>query len=143
MIGKLLSPFAPPFDWVTPLLQRGKFDRKTLRDATSAFRRVRNIAGQAGRGCISSGDQPARGAAEAANRHVLIERIRHEARIDLEIISGEEEAHLVRVATLRSLRNVEPPRFILDLGGGSLEVSELRKGILQRSVGLPLGTVAD
>ena len=71
----------------------------------------------------------------------LIERIHHQAKINLEVISGEEEARLVRVATLRALRNLDPPRFILDLGGGSLEISELRKGVLQRSIGLPLGTV--
>ena len=80
-------------------------------------------------------------AREASNRHVLIERIRQQARINLEVISGEEEARLVRVATLRALRNIDPPRFILDLGGGSLEISEMRKGVPQRSIGLPLGTV--
>ena len=80
-------------------------------------------------------------AREASNRHVLVERIRHEAKIDLEVISGEEEARLVRVAVLRALRGLEPPRFILDLGGGSLELSELRGGVLQKSIGLPLGTV--
>jgi len=51
----------------------------------------------------------------------LLNVLRHQANINLEIISGEEEARLVRVATLRALRNLDPPRFILDLGGGSLE----------------------
>ena len=69
-------------------------------------------------------------AREARNRHVLIERIRHQAKIELEVISGEEEARLVRVAVLRALRDFDPPRFILDLGGGSLELNELRRGVL-------------
>ncbi len=42
---------------------------------------------------------------------------------------------------LRALRDFDPPRFILDLGGGSLELNELRRGVLQESIGLPLGTV--
>lgn len=117
----------------------GKFDRKTLRDTTAAFREFRRIMDRHG---VASYRAVATSAArESSNRHVLIERIRQQAKIDLEVISGEEEARLVRVATLRALRNFEPPRFILDLGGGSLEISELRKGILQRSIGLPLGTV--
>ena len=117
----------------------GKFDRKTLRDATAAFREFRKIMD---RQRVSAYRAVATSAArEAANRHVLLERIHHQARIDLEIISGDEEARLVRVATLRALRHSDSPRFILDLGGGSLELSELRKGILQRSIGLPLGTV--
>lgn len=117
----------------------GKLDRKTLRDATAAFREFRRIMDRQGvaayRAVATSATR------EAANRHVLIERIRHQTKINLEVISGEEEARLVCVATLRALRNSDPPRFILDLGGGSLELSELKKGVLQRSIGLPLGTV--
>jgi len=117
----------------------GKFDRKTLRDATAAFRGFRKIMDH--HSVLAYRAVATSAAREASNRHVLIERIYQLARIDLEIISGEEEARLVRVATLRALRNFDPPRFILDLGGGSLELSELRKGVLQRSIGLPLGTV--
>ena len=117
----------------------GKFDRKILRDATTAFREFRRVMDS--HGVIAYRAVATSAAREASNRHVLIERIHQQARIELEVISGEEEARLVRVATLRALRNFDPPRFILDLGGGSLEISELRKGILQRSIGLPLGTV--
>jgi exopolyphosphatase/guanosine-5'-triphosphate,3'-diphosphate pyrophosphatase len=117
----------------------GTFDRKTLRDATAAFREFRNIMDlhsvTAYRAVTTSA------AREASNRHVLLERIRHAAKIDLEVISGDEEARLVRIAVLRALRDLDPPRFILDLGGGSLELNELRRGVLQESIGLPLGTV--
>jgi exopolyphosphatase/guanosine-5'-triphosphate,3'-diphosphate pyrophosphatase len=117
----------------------GAFDRKVLRDATEAFREFRRLMDY--HGVIAYRAVATSAAREARNRHVLIERIRHHAKINLEIISGEEEARLVRVATLRALRNFDAPRFILDLGGGSLELNELRQGILQKSVGLPLGTV--
>ena len=117
----------------------GKFDRAILRDATDAFREFRRIMDQhdvqAYRAVATSA------ARESRNRHVLIERIHQQAHIDLEIISGDEEARLVRVATLRALRNFDSPRFILDLGGGSLEISELKKGVLRKSIGLALGTV--
>jgi exopolyphosphatase/guanosine-5'-triphosphate,3'-diphosphate pyrophosphatase len=117
----------------------GQIDRKTLRDATAVFRQFRRIMD---RYAVTEYRAVATSAArEASNRHVLIERIRREAKIDLEVISGEEEARLVCGAALRAWRGSEPPRFILDLGGGSLELSELRRGILQKSVGLPLGTV--
>ncbi len=117
----------------------GEFDRKTLRDAVSAFRQFHRTMERHG---VSAYRAVATSAArEAGNRHVLIRRIREEAKIDLEVISGEEEARLVCVAAMRALHHAETPRFILDLGGGSLELSELRGGILKRSVGLPLGTV--
>jgi exopolyphosphatase/guanosine-5'-triphosphate,3'-diphosphate pyrophosphatase len=117
----------------------GKFDRKTLRDATTAFRQFRRLMDR--HGVIAYRAVATSAAREAINRHVLIERVRHQAKIDLEIISGDEEARLVRVATLRALRNFDAPRYILDLGGGSLELNELKRGVLQKSVGLPLGTV--
>ena len=117
----------------------GEFDRKTLRDATAAFREFRHIMDA--RSVTAYRAVTTSAAREARNGRVLIERIRHLAKIDLEIISGDEEARLVRVAVLRALRDFDPPRFILDLGGGSLELNELRRGALQESIGLPLGTV--
>ena len=117
----------------------GKFDAKTLRDATAAFREFHTIMGHHGVTAYRAVTTSA--AREARNRHLLLHRIRNLAKIDLEIISGDEEARLVRVAVLRALRDYEPPRFILDLGGGSLELNELRRGVHQGTVGLPLGTV--
>jgi len=117
----------------------GLLDRKTLRDATAAFREFRKIMDRHG---VTAYRAVATSAArEAGNRHVLIERIRQYAQINLEIISGDEEARLVCLAALRAMRNYDSPRFILDLGGGSLELNVLRNGVLQESTGLPLGTV--
>ncbi len=117
----------------------GKFDRKTLRDAASAFCRFQRIMDRHG---VTAYRAVATSAArEARNGHVLIERVHHQAKINLEVVSGEEEARLVRVAVLRAMRGLQSPRFILDLGGGSLELNELRRGVPQGTVGLPLGTV--
>ena len=77
----------------------------------------------------------------AANRDVLLHRLYHEAGIELEVIEGEEEARLIRKAVVHALGpGVAPPRAILDLGGGSLEVN-LRSGSAWRAYSLPVGTV--
>jgi exopolyphosphatase / guanosine-5'-triphosphate,3'-diphosphate pyrophosphatase len=77
----------------------------------------------------------------ATNRDVLLHRLYHEAGIELEVIEGEEEARLVRKAVLHALGpNGSVPRAILDLGGGSLDVS-LRQGSAWRGLSLPIGTV--
>jgi exopolyphosphatase/guanosine-5'-triphosphate,3'-diphosphate pyrophosphatase len=117
----------------------GEFDRKTLRDATAAFREFRSIMDA--RGVTAYRAVTTSAAREARNGRILVERIRHVAKINLEVISGDEEARLVRVAVLRALRDLDPPRYVLDLGGGSLEFNELRRGVLRESTGLPLGTV--
>jgi len=77
----------------------------------------------------------------ASNRDVLLHRLYHEAGIELEVIDGEEEARLVRKSVVHSLGPTgTPPRAILDLGGGSLEVN-LRYGTGWRGYSLPVGTV--
>ena len=77
----------------------------------------------------------------ASNRDVLLHRLYHEAGIELEVIEGEEEARLIRKVVVHALGPAAtPPRAILDLGGGSLEVN-LRHGSAWRGYSLPVGTV--
>src|SRR6185312_9279934 len=76
----------------------------------------------------------------ATNRDVLLHRLYHEAGIELEVIEGEEEARLVRKAVTQANQPGQPPKIILDLGGGSLEVN-LRSGSAWRGYSLPVGTV--
>jgi exopolyphosphatase/guanosine-5'-triphosphate,3'-diphosphate pyrophosphatase len=77
----------------------------------------------------------------SSNRDVLLHRLYHEAGIELEVIEGEEEARLVRKSVVHALGpTATPPRAILDLGGGSLEVN-LRHGSSWRGYSLPVGTV--
>ncbi len=80
-------------------------------------------------------------AREASNRRALLERIRRKSGIELEIITGEEEARLVRSAVLASMKEEALPELILDLGGGSLELSFMRGAEAEQCAGLPLGAV--
>jgi exopolyphosphatase / guanosine-5'-triphosphate,3'-diphosphate pyrophosphatase len=124
---------------------RGELDAATIDQAVAAFVHFRDrfdannvtiyraVATSAVRG--------------ASNRDVLLHRLYHEAGIELEVIEGEEEARLVRKATLYALGSppmglppTTPLRAILDLGGGSLEVN-VRQGSAWRGYSLPVGTV--
>ena len=80
-------------------------------------------------------------AREARNRHTLIERMRRKSGIEIEVISGEEEARLTCAGVLRLLPSHVTPRVIFDLGGGSLEINFLERGAVTQRVALPLGTV--
>jgi len=77
---------------------------------------------------------------DAANGPELVARVRDEAEIELEMIDGREEARLVWLAVPRRLR----PRgawVLVDLGGGSMEISTGHGTELERSASFPLGTV--
>ena len=121
---------------------RGELDGATLDQAVAAFVHFR-------RRFDANGVTIYRAVATSAvrsvsNRDVLLHRLYHEAGIELEVIDGDEEARLVRKATVAALGANLPtgttPRAILDLGGGSLEVN-LRQGSAWRGYSLPVGTV--
>ena len=71
----------------------------------------------------------------------LMDRIQRKAGIELEVISGEEEARLVCSAVLWALGPRLQPRLIFDLGGGSLELNFYHGHNLEHRIGLPLGTI--
>lgn len=77
---------------------------------------------------------------EAQNRDVLIQRIFRQTGIRLEAIDAGEEARLVLRAVRATLGSIEP-RLVVDLGGGSLEVTLLQGWTVGQSVALPIGTV--
>ncbi len=78
---------------------------------------------------------------EAENQSRLISRIRESSGIVLDVISGEEEAELISLAIRRQVAPQAGLVVLLDLGGGSTEISELQDGVLRRMWSLPLGTV--
>ena len=60
---------------------------------------------------------------EAGNRDLLVDRISREAGIDLEVVTGSEEARLVHVAVSNRIDLSRGKWILVDLGGGSVEVS--------------------
>lgn len=78
---------------------------------------------------------------ESANGGELVDRVRRECGLHLETISGSEEARLVWLAVGDRIDFGGDRWFLMDLGGGSLEVSVVdREGILW-SESHTLGTV--
>lgn len=60
---------------------------------------------------------------EARNGRVLVERIRKESGIELHVITGSEEARLVHAAVANRIDLSGGQWILVDLGGGSVEVS--------------------
>ncbi len=116
-----------------------RFDEVTLRNAVKAFRHFRRVMDQHGvekyRAVATAASR------EARNRRVLLERVQRRSGIRLEVIDGAEEARLVRTGVLAAVGDKLSPRVIVDLGGGSTQISFLRQGTLESTVALPIGTV--
>lgn len=59
---------------------------------------------------------------EAKNRNEFIKRARKEAGIEVEVISGVEEARLIHLGAKYAVAVGEQPMLLCDIGGGSTEV---------------------
>src|SRR5579863_394268 len=78
---------------------------------------------------------------EAKNGATLVERARREAGIELEAIEGIEEARLIQLAVARRIPLADRRALLVDVGGGSTELTLLDHGQTGFTRSLPLGTV--
>jgi exopolyphosphatase/guanosine-5'-triphosphate,3'-diphosphate pyrophosphatase len=60
---------------------------------------------------------------------------------DVEVISGVEEARLIHLGIISNLRVTAWPLLLMDLGGGSCELTISEHGHIRDTVSLPLGAV--
>lgn len=59
---------------------------------------------------------------EAENGHDFIRRAREEAGVQIEVVSGIEEARLIRLGVLQALPVYDRQHLVIDIGGGSTEI---------------------
>jgi len=78
---------------------------------------------------------------EASNGATLVERARREAGIELEVIEGIEEARIIQLAVVRRLALEDRRALLVDVGGGSTELTYLDRGRNAFAMSLPVGTV--
>ena len=78
---------------------------------------------------------------EASDAAVLRDRICEETGIEIRVISGAEEAHLVRRAIGSALDISQGRTGAVDVGGGSVEVLVMRDGDVVRAESFDMGAV--
>ncbi len=78
---------------------------------------------------------------EAKNGSTLVERARREAGIEVDVIEGVEEARLIEMAVCRRLQLADRKALLVDVGGGSTELTILDNARHAFSMSLPIGTV--
>lgn len=76
----------------------------------------------------------------AKNRSEIINRIQADTGLTIELLSGEEEASYGFLGMINSLNMRDG--LLIDIGGGSTEVSLFRNRALVRSVSFPFGCVS-
>lgn len=76
---------------------------------------------------------------DAGNGLSVLERVRKETGVDLEVLSGEDEARLTFLAARRWFGWSAGKLLLLDIGGGSLEIAAGMDELPDLALSLPLG----
>jgi exopolyphosphatase/guanosine-5'-triphosphate,3'-diphosphate pyrophosphatase len=78
---------------------------------------------------------------EADNGAEIVERVKTEANIDLEIVHGEREAKIIYASHVEQDIDKTKNYLYIDVGGGSTELSLFSEGQLQASRSFNIGTI--
>jgi exopolyphosphatase / guanosine-5'-triphosphate,3'-diphosphate pyrophosphatase len=78
---------------------------------------------------------------DARNSRAFLEWVHSTTGWKVEIISGLEEARLIHLGLVSNLRTSTATTLMVDLGGGSCELTLSSKGHIRDTVSLPLGAV--
>ncbi|HTW56696.1 MAG TPA: Ppx/GppA phosphatase family protein [Terriglobales bacterium] len=78
---------------------------------------------------------------DARNSQAFLEWVRSATGWRVEIISGVEEARLIHLGLVSGPRIDRSPTLMIDLGGGSCELTVSQGGHIRDAVSLPLGAV--
>jgi exopolyphosphatase/guanosine-5'-triphosphate,3'-diphosphate pyrophosphatase len=78
---------------------------------------------------------------EARNSQAFLDWVHMRTGWQVEVISGLEEARLIHQGIVSNLRVNASPLLLLDLGGGSCELTLSEKGHIRETVSLPLGAL--
>jgi len=78
---------------------------------------------------------------EAENAAEFLERARNEAGVEVEVISGVEEARLIHLGVLQAVPVFDQRLVLIDIGGGSTEILVGEKGETLTAGSLKLGAI--
>jgi len=117
----------------------GQIPDATLADTVDAFRRFRAT-------CDRLGVQHIRTIAtsamrDARNRDLLIDRVRETCGIEIEVISGTQEAYLLKLGVETRIDLRQGRSLLVDVGGGSVEVVIVEDGQVTTADSYRLGAL--
>jgi exopolyphosphatase/guanosine-5'-triphosphate,3'-diphosphate pyrophosphatase len=78
---------------------------------------------------------------EAKNRRSVIKKVKEESGIELELLSGDEEANLIFSNYFAQNLNTKANYLYIDVGGGSTELTLIKNGKRIKGQSFELGTV--
>lgn len=117
----------------------GTISHETLEIAKATFRRFaetnKKMQVQKCRAVATSASR------EAKNRKEFVDEIRKNSGIEIEVIDGTEEGRLIHLAVRKELDLDNKKTMLIDVGGGSVEVTFSQGAKMLATKSFPMGTV--
>lgn len=113
-------------------------DPEAMERAIVVLSRFREVADVHGARVVAVATSAVR---EAENRTEFLDRAHREAGIDVEVISGPEEARLIHIGVLQAVPVFGRQLLLCDIGGGSTELLIGRMGETLASRSMKLGAI--
>lgn len=134
-----IKKFREPIRLGRDVFREGRISENTLREALEAFKKFTSVHGRFGVvACRAVATSAVR---EAANGAEFVERVLRQTGIQIEVIDGIEEAQLIHGAVQREVDLSRKRILLVDIGGGSVEVTFSESGMMSATQSFPMGTV--
>lgn len=117
----------------------GQIPEATMSDVVDAFRRFRASCDRLGVARVRAVATSAMRAAR--NRDLLIDRVRDATGIEIEVISGTQEAYLLKLGIEATVDLSRGRSLLVDVGGGSVEVVLVENGQVTSADSYRLGAL--
>lgn len=136
---EILKKYRTPLRLGTDVFKNGIISEETLIKAEECFQEFSEVNKKMSvTKCRAVATSATR---EAKNRDHFLSRIHKASGINLEIIDGKLEAQLVFQAVHHQMNLHKKNALLIDVGGGSVEITFSEKGMIKKTSSFPLGTV--
>jgi exopolyphosphatase/guanosine-5'-triphosphate,3'-diphosphate pyrophosphatase len=134
-----LRKYRIPIRLGADVFEKGKISGKNLKAAARAFRKFKEVAQKSKVSRIRAvGTSALR---ESKNGKAFVELIHRKSGIRIEVIDGVEEARLIHMAVAKELHLEGHRSLLIDIGGGSVELTFSDHGLMSATQSFPFGTV--
>lgn len=136
---RLVKKFRIPIRLGADVFNQGQISAKNLKLSARAFKKFKELTeryqvcqiGAVGTSALR----------EAKNQKAFVELVRRKSGIEIKIIDGVEEALLIYQAVRREVNLEGQHALLIDIGGGSVELTFSDKNMMTATHSFPFGTV--
>ncbi len=118
---------------------KGSISRETTQKAVEAFKRFREVLEQ--HQVVQVRAVGTSALREARNRDIFLKKIAQTSGLELKTIGSEEEALLVYLAVSKKIALEDKTAMLIDIGGGSVEVTLARNAKILATESFKMGAV--